>query len=166
MGKCYGGLRMDNKKILLVSSTGGHYAQLKNLNSVISNHSNITSYILTEKRDTERNENKYYLVQQDRNQIQSFIYNTFKNALITFKCLIDIKPDVVISTGAGATLPALIIGRLIGSKIIFIESFSKVHSLTLTGKIAYHIANKFYVQWDSDELIRKYPKAIYKGKLY
>lgn len=51
-----------------------------------------------------------------------------------------------------------------GSKVIFIESYAKINSPTITGKIVYKFADIFYVQWP--EMLKFYPNGIYKGSLY
>lgn len=150
-------------KVCLISSSGGHFSQVKQLLDLSKKYE---VFLITEDNPTLNKKNKkniYYLMQQDRKKASFFIkllLNTWKSLLFYFKE----KPKVVISTGAGATLPMLIISKVFGAKIIFIESFAKVSSPTITGKIVYKFCDRFYVQWP--ELINYYPKAIYRGKLY
>ena len=54
--------------------------------------------------------------------------------------------------------------KLFKKKIIFIESFAKLNSPTLTGKLVYKFADQFYVQWE--EMLAVYPNAIYRGGIY
>ena len=54
--------------------------------------------------------------------------------------------------------------KLMRKKLIFIESFAKVSSPTLSGKLLYKYADRFYVQWE--EMLSFYPDAIYKGGIY
>ena len=49
-------------------------------------------------------------------------------------------------------------------KIVFIESFAKTNSKTLSGKFIYKFADLFYVQWET--MLKEYPKAKYKGTIY
>ena len=44
----------------------------------------------------------------------------------------QIRPDYIISTGAAFALPMFIIGKLYGSKLIYIESRAKVYTPTKT----------------------------------
>ena len=76
------------------------------------------------------------------------------------------KPDVIISTGVLASIPMLIIGHIAKRKVIYIESFAKISSPTMTGKLVYKykLADRFYVQWES--MLKFYPKAIFKGEIY
>ena len=56
------------------------------------------------------------------------------------------------------------IGRLFGKKIIFIESYAKRTSPTLSGRLVYPIATTFVVQWET--MLEFYPKAKYWGGIY
>jgi beta-1,4-N-acetylglucosaminyltransferase len=66
-----------------------------------------------------------------------------------------VRPDLVLVNGPGACVPvamSVFFFRLIGwktnAKIVFIESFCRVTSLSLTGKLLYHIADLFCVCWE------------------
>lgn len=56
------------------------------------------------------------------------------------------RPDVIITTGAGASYPTCRIGKWLGKKVIYIESFAKLHNASVTGKKVYAFADEFYVQ--------------------
>ena len=76
------------------------------------------------------------------------------------------KPDIVISTGALASIPILVLGHIFKKKVIYLESFAKINSPTMTGKFVYKhkLANRFYVQWETMKEI--YPESIYLGGIY
>lgn len=85
--------------------------------------------------------------------------------LASFALMRRIKPDVIISTGSAATFPACWIQKKIYKrKVIYIESFAKRTSGTITGKLVYPFADFFIIQWE--ELKRVYPNAIYGGMIY
>jgi beta-1,4-N-acetylglucosaminyltransferase len=74
------------------------------------------------------------------------------------------RPDVVVTDGAEIALPAVLIGRALGLRIIFIEVWTRVRLPTLTGRIAYPLSDAFFVLWP--ELLAAYgPKAQYEGGL-
>lgn len=73
------------------------------------------------------------------------------------------RPAAVISCGPSTAVPVMYAGKLLGRKIIFIESWSKISTKSITGKLVYPIADKFFVQWE--EQLRLYPKAIFRGRL-
>lgn len=74
------------------------------------------------------------------------------------------KPDIIICTGVLAMIPICLVSKIAGKRLIYIESFAKVTSATLTGKLLYKFADQFYVQWKS--MLKVYPKAIYLGGIY
>lgn len=151
-------------KVAFVSSTGGHFSELMQL---VSGINRFEYFIVTEENSSaELLKQKYnvrFLRQQERKNTV-FLYVFFVNILLSIKILFHENPDVIISTGAGSTVPICIMGKLLGKKIIFIESFAKVSSPTMTGRILYLFSDKFYIQWQ--ELQRFYPKAEYRGKIY
>ncbi|KAJ2794362.1 UDP-N-acetylglucosamine transferase subunit [Coemansia guatemalensis] len=88
------------------------------------------------------------------------------------RCLLSVtsllynhRPDAILCNGpancvvVGAVAMLL---RIIGIKhipVIYVESFARVHSLSLSGRILYLLADRFVVQWPG--LVRKYPRAEY-----
>ncbi|WP_435315033.1 PssD/Cps14F family polysaccharide biosynthesis glycosyltransferase [Cellulophaga fucicola] len=157
---------MKIKKILLISSLGGHLEQLLSLKDVIGNYE---SYIVTEKNEsTEKLRNKYknisFLPYISRKNIFVFIYNYFKCFYISFKIFLSISPDVIVTTGSASVIPMCLFSKLFGKKVIFIETFSRISSKTLTGRFCYYFADVFIIQWE--ELKDKYPNSIYLGSIY
>ena len=124
------------------------------------------SFIVTEKTNylVSNNDYKFYYLKQVNRHEFRLIYYMIYNILITMKIFLKEKPDIIISTGALATIPMCIVAKIFRKKIVFIESFAKVNSPTLTGKLLYKFADKFFVQWESMKEI--YPNAIYKGGIY
>ena len=47
--------------------------------------------------------------------------------------------------------------------LIFVESFCRVKSLSLSGQLLYPIVDSFVVQWP--QLAERYPRAEYLGKI-
>ena len=149
------------KKVCLISSSGGHFEQLLMLEKLSDK---FDSFIVTEKTEYNSLENDfYYLHQVNRKEIRSYFYFLL-NCLISIKIYFKEKPDIIISTGALAVIPMFIIGKIARKKLVFIESFSKSNSPTLTGKLIYKFADLFIVQWESMKEI--YPDALFLGSIY
>lgn len=151
------------KKLCFAASTGGHFEQLMMLKPLMRKYDSI---IITEKShySVENNEIKTYYLSQVNRKERIFLFRMIVNSLKTIKILIIENPDIIISTGALSTFPVCLLGKLLRKKIIFIESFAKINSPTLTGKLVYKFADQFYVQWE--EMKQVYPNAIYKGGIY
>ncbi|MDU5107833.1 PssD/Cps14F family polysaccharide biosynthesis glycosyltransferase [Clostridium sp.] len=151
------------KKICFIASTGGHLDQLMKLKPIMEKHN---SFIVTERTKYKliNSTNKvYYLYQVNRFE-RTWIIKMMVNTIISLYIFLIKRPDIVISTGALATIPMCIISKIFMKKLIFIESFAKINSPTLTGKLLYRFADEFYVQWE--EMLKIYPKAIFKGGIY
>jgi len=71
------------------------------------------------------------------------------------------RPDVIISTGAGLAIPYFVLGRLFGSKLVYLEVFDRIDSPTLTGRVCYPFCHLFAVQWPEQRQF--YPRATLVG---
>jgi UDP-N-acetylglucosamine:LPS N-acetylglucosamine transferase len=151
------------KKICFAASSGGHFEQLMMLKPLMEKYD---SFILTEKTrySTSNGNIKQYYVNQINRREFTFIFKAIINTLKSINIFLKERPDVVISTGVLATIPMCLIAKMFGKKLIYIESFAKINSPTLTGKLLYKFADQFYIQWE--ELRKFYPNAIYKGGIY
>lgn len=150
-------------KICFAASSGGHFEQLMMLRPLMEKHN---SFLVTEKTAYAVNVEgikTYQIMQVNREEISCFL----KMLAIICKSLRIYfleKPDAIVCTGALATVPLCVICKLFGKKLIFIESFAKVTSPTLSGKFLYRFADQFYVQWP--QMLEIYPNAIYVGGIY
>ncbi|MBB1071735.1 polysaccharide biosynthesis protein [Limosilactobacillus reuteri] len=151
-------------KILFTASSGGHLSELTQLKKIILNN---TSFLLTEKSEELSDSYIYQRVfytnpinRKEKFFIIKFIKLFFKSMILYLK----VKPDIVISTGALATVPICLISKMFNKKIIYIESFARIYDPSLTGKIMYRFADVFIIQWK--ELKKFYPKAKYFGGIF
>ena len=152
---------MKKRKVLFISSTGGHFCELLELEPLFENYD---YYIITEK-DTVTTvlKNKYnekisYLPYCTRSKIFSYIFIYFYLILKTIYYFFKIKPEIIVTTGTHTAIPMCFIGKLFRRKIIYIETFANINRQTLTGKIIYPISDLFIVQWE--KMLEFYPKAI------
>lgn len=157
-------MKKKNIKICFAASTGGHFEQLMMLKPLIEKYD---SFIITEKTSysvNKKDERKtYYMNQVNRKEI-TFIFNMIINTFKSLWIFIKERPDYMITTGVLATIPMALIVKLFGKKLIYLESFAKITSPTMTGKLLYKYADRFYVQWE--KMLEVYPKAVYKGGIY
>jgi len=155
------------KKVLFISSIGGHFSELMQLKPLFNNYD---YHIITEKGKSTEELKKTY-----KNRISFLPYGTrkkfliypFKLMLITFKSFYlyaKIRPRYIVTTGTHTAVPICYIGKIFKSKIIFIETFANQNTKTLSGKLVYPIANLFIVQWE--EMLELYPKSVLGGPIY
>jgi UDP-N-acetylglucosamine:LPS N-acetylglucosamine transferase len=91
------------------------------------------------------------------------IIRTLLSAAQALVALVRARPRAIISTGPGPAVPASMLAKLLGIKVIYIETGSRVYALSSSGRILYRFADLFLVQWP--ELLPVCPKAIYAGRL-
>ena len=155
------------KKVLFISSTGGHLSEMMMLESLFKKY---YYHIITEKTDTTKSISEKY-----KGKVNYWIYGTkdhpltypFKLLGNCFKSLyyyFKIRPDFIVTTGAHTAGPMCCIGKIFGSKIIYVETFANIHTKTITGRLVYKFADLFIVQWES--MLELYPKATYGGWIY
>ncbi len=149
-------------KILFVSSGGGHFAELKKLNQVMSDHETI---IVTEKKATWNHKKiNYTLFKGSRENKLKFLFVLLLNSIKSLFILIRVRPKIIISTGAHSCVAFFYLGKLFRCKIIYIESFAKVTSPSLTYKLTKRVIDVLFVQ--HEELIDIYPGSLYIGGVY
>ena len=157
----------NKKKVLFISSTGGHFDELLQLKPLFKKYN---SYIITEKDKSNETlkeiygDKMYFLPYGTRAKLFTYIFKYFYLCLRTVYLYFKIRPKVIITTGTHTAGPMCIIGKIFGSKIIYIETIANTNKKTATGKLIYPIADLFIVQWE--EMLKLYPKAIYGGTIY
>lgn len=155
------------KRVLFISSTGGHLNELMQLGSLFEKYD---YRIITEKDKANINlkekygDKLYFLPYGTRAKLFTYIFKylalCFKSIYLYFK----IFPKVIVTTGTHTAGPICILGKIFGSKVVYIETFANMNKKTATGRLIYPIADLFIVQWK--EMLKIYPKAKYGGSIY
>ena len=150
-------------KIVFAASSGGHLEQLLMLKPLMEKYD---SLMVTEQTDysTGKQPVRTVYMRQVNRREPAMPWYMLVNSWRSLCLVVKEKPDVMITTGVLAMIPLALLMKLFGKKLIYIESFAKVHSQNLTGKLLYRFADQFYVQWES--MLELYPKAICKGGIY
>jgi beta-1,4-N-acetylglucosaminyltransferase len=88
----------------------------------------------------------------------------FVNLWEAFCILRERRPHVILSTGAGPVVPFALLGKLFfGTKVIFVETITRIQKPSMTARIMYRLADDFFFQWES--LRTYFPKGQYGGPL-
>ncbi len=155
------------KKVLFISSTGGHLSEMMMLKDLFSKYD---YHIITEKtKSNMKLKDKYkgkvnYLIYGTKDHMLTYPFKLLANCFKSLYYYIKIRPDFIVTTGAHTAGPMCCLGKIFGSKIIYIETFANMKSKTATGKLVYKFADMFVVQWKS--MLKIYPKATYGGWIY
>ncbi|MBV5329111.1 MAG: hypothetical protein JZU65_16035 [Chlorobium sp.] len=132
------------KKVMLVSSSGGHWVQLNRLLPAFDGCEKI--FVTTESKYQETVGHNKFLVVPDANRWNKV--RVFYLALVMLKHVLVIRPDVVVSTGAAPGFFALLFGKKIGAKTIWLDSIANVNELSLSGKKVKKFADLYLTQWE------------------
>lgn len=145
-------------KVLLIASTGGHLAQLLPLRDWWEQHERL--WVTFRKPDAiaalDGEPTAWAHHPTTRN-----IPNALRNLGLAVKTLRTMRPDVVVSTGAGVSLPFFVVARFLRIRTVYIEVFDRVDSATLTGRLSYPLSDAMCTQWPEQRAI--YPESVLIG---
>ena len=154
-------------KLLFISSTGGHFNELMQLKPLFQK---CTYHIVTETSPAmehlkqEYGKNLDFLAYGTKKTPLRYIGILFINCFKSLWIYLKFRPQIVITTGTHTAGPMCCIAKILGSKVIYIETFANRNTKTQAGRLLYYIADVFIVQWE--EMLNIYPKAIYLGGVY
>lgn len=158
---------MRKKRVMFIAGIGGHLTQILQAESLFDNYNYV---LVTEKYEaTIKFKEKYkvrYLHHISRNQKIMYPIIIIWNCFLSLYYFIRYNPKVIVSTGPNTAAAMCCLGKIFGKKVIYIESYAKRTSPSITGKWIYkfHAYTTFVVQWKS--MLKFYPKAEYWGGIY
>lgn len=140
------------KRILAVSSSGGHWVQLMRLRPAWDH---CEAIYLTTERDYEQEVKRY---NQEHDLQPSAFYLTvvasrwqkiklLRQLLDIFLVIVRVRPDYIVSTGAAPGYIALRLGKMMGAKTIWVDSIANVEELSLSGQKIRNNADVCLSQW-------------------
>jgi UDP-N-acetylglucosamine:LPS N-acetylglucosamine transferase len=151
----------ERRRVLFVSSSGGHLAQLLQLRSWWIHHERRwVTFDLPDARSKLEGETlipAYFPTTRS-------IVNLVRNTPLARRVLEDFGPDVVISNGAGVAIPFFAMARLMGIPTVYLEVYDRIDSQTLTGRLVQPLTTRFCVQWPEQQDL--YPGSVLTGPLY
>jgi beta-1,4-N-acetylglucosaminyltransferase len=89
--------------------------------------------------------------------------NLLRNLRLAGRLVRRLRPRAIVTTGAGIAVPFAWFGRLMGAKVIYVESLTRIDEPSLSCRLVRPVADRVYVQWP--ELSRALPGARYAGNV-
>lgn len=148
----------DSKRILAISSGGGHWIQLQRLRPAFQGHRVYFACVdQSYKVDVAPSP---YFVFKDANRWSKFglICMAFRILFI----ILRVRPKIIISTGAACGFFALRIGKLLGAKTIWVDSIANVEELSMSGRMVKKHADLWLTQWPE---LSKHGSPEYAGNV-
>ena len=144
--------------VLAIASIGGHWIELLRLMPIFKDN-DVTFISNKENLKSTVDGYKFYTV-PDANRKNKFDLILCTVSVLWFILLV--RPQVIITTGAAPGLAAILIGRLLGVKTIWLDSVANADKLSLSGYIALRVADRVYTQWEHLST----PNIIYSGNIF
>ena len=92
------------------------------------------------------------------------VKNLLRNLVLAWRVVRDVRPQVVITTGAGVAVPFAWVARIRGAKVVYVESLARVEGPSLSYRLIAPIADRRYVQWP--ELAESLPRSRFVGNVF
>ncbi len=144
-------------KMGIVTSAGGHLSEVRALRDVYERYDYF--YVVNEKIELPPDmQNRTTFI---RHSERDWLF--FVNLWEAWTILRREKPQVLLSTGAGPMVPFTLVAKCLGIRTIYIEIGTQVTVPSMTGRVMYYLADRFFIQWRA--LQTQFPKAVYGGPL-
>ena len=135
---------MKQKRVLAISSGGGHWVQLQRLKPVFDQYD--TAYV------TIKSDARLYAPDSRFYTITDFTRRNLWRLTLLIPQLVRIliieRPDLVITTGSAPGLACLGLARLFTrARTVWIDSLANREDLSTSGKLARRVAHVWLTQW-------------------
>lgn len=131
------------KKVLAVASGGGHWIQLQRLRPAFEG---TALTFMSTNAEYGRDLGAPLLTVKDANMWDKpALCIMFLQVLWQ---LLKLRPDVVVTTGAAPGFAAILFGRLLGARTLWIDSIANSEELSSSGRQAKKIAHQCITQWE------------------
>jgi UDP-N-acetylglucosamine transferase subunit ALG13 len=150
-------------RLCLAASGGGHVRQLLDLEGAWSEHE---AFFVSEdtglSRSLAQRRPTYFVTHVALGQGRlgaplHMVASAFRNAVESLRIVLKTRPEAVISTGAGSVFFVVFWARLLGAKIVVIESFARFENMSAFARLAGPFAQVKILQ--SAALSKFWPKA-------
>jgi UDP-N-acetylglucosamine:LPS N-acetylglucosamine transferase len=136
--------RQDIGPLLLVYSSGGHLMQMLELRLAWDAFSRVwVTFDKSDARSLLRDERVVYA----HGPTNRNLGNLVRNLALARRVLKLSRPSAVVTTGAGVAVPFAWLARLQRIPVVYVESFTRIDELSLSGRMIRPIAERLYVQW-------------------
>ena len=151
---------MHDGHVLVVCSSGGHLAQMLRLMPWLESRQRTWVTFDTADATSRLADEAVFWAHHPTTRS---IPNLLRNLVDALRLVPRIRPTVVVSNGAGVTLPYFIAARLFGIPTVYVEVFDRMDSRTLTGRLCRPLSDLFLVQWPEQQEL--YRDTVLVGRL-
>ena len=131
------------QKVIAVASGGGHWIQLLRLREAFED--NDVVFVTTDAMFASELAGWSVHVVPDSSRWTPL--RLLATAFTLLAVMLRERPDVVISTGAAPGFLAILYGRLLGAKTVWVDSIANAGELSLSGRLVGRLAGLWLTQW-------------------
>jgi UDP-N-acetylglucosamine:LPS N-acetylglucosamine transferase len=131
-------------RVCLAASAGGHLSQLLRISDAWAGHDLAFVTTLGLAAEDLRMRGRTYVIGECNRDSPLEVARVFSRCRAI---AMRERPDVVISTGAAPGLLMCLAAKLVGARMIWIDSIANVERLSLSGQLARPIADLMLAQW-------------------
>ena len=92
------------------------------------------------------------------------LWALLRNLGLAGRVLMSTRPRAILTTGAGVAVPFVWLGRLLGARVVYVESATRIEAPSLSLRLVRPFVTQLYVQWP--ELQEALPAAVYRGSVF
>lgn len=131
------------KKVLAVSSGGGHWVELLRVRPAFAD-SDVVFVTVDSAYQLDVPGYRFYRV---CDASRDTWFRLFRCSFEVLLILLKENPDVVISMGAAPGYLAVRLGKLLGAKTVWLDSIANAEDLSMSGALAGRCADLWLTQW-------------------
>jgi O-antigen/teichoic acid export membrane protein len=132
------------RPVLIVCSSGGHLLQMHELRGAWGALERVwVTFDKSDARSLLRDER----VVHAHGPTNRNVPNLLRNLRLAWRVVRRERPAAILTTGAGVAVPFAWIGRLHRIPTVYVESFTRMHELSLSARMIAPVAHRLYAQW-------------------
>lgn len=148
-------------RLLLVSSSGGHLAQLMCLQDWWAKHDrHWVTFNTADAVDKLTGEDVTWAHHPTTRSATNLLRNTVQARAV----LHQYRPDVIVSTGAAVAVPYFWLRQRRHTSSVYLEVYDRIETRTLTGRLCRPASDLFLVQWPEQQQL--YRSSVLVGGLW
>jgi UDP-N-acetylglucosamine:LPS N-acetylglucosamine transferase len=159
--ECVEATSSSRADVLLVCSCGGHLLQLVALEACWTEFTRAwVTFDKSDSRSLLAGERVFYAHGPTNRSVK----NLLRNLVAAWRIVREIRPRVLVTTGAGIAVPFAWVARLRGATVVYVESLARIDGPSLSYRLIAPVASRRYVQWP--ELAQSLPRSRFVGNVF
>lgn len=131
------------RRVLAVASGGGHWVQLRRIVPAFEGH-DLRYVTINDSYRADVPDSAVYVVRDSTRWDKLGMLILGLQMLVV---MLRVRPHVVVSTGAAPGCLAIILGRAIGARTIWLDSIANVEEVSMSGRLVRRVAGLWLTQW-------------------